>query len=230
MCCNLTISSTGSLTIADNTYVEVENNLTVGASGSIDVQPYGAFVQNDDSSHVINNGTMSVDKITALMDAWYEYTYWSSPVEGETFENAIDKSEPSRRYIFNGQNFLDATAETNNDGAELDGQYDIDDNGDAWQWVPGNTTTDEDFFVGPLNSEPPYSFRFTFTGDFNNGEYVVPIYRNDSELDDNNWNMIGNPYPSAIDVDLFFNVNVIDIPTGNPPMPPTGAIDGTIYL
>ena len=67
--CNLTISSTGSLTIADNTYVEVENNLTVGASGSIDVQPYGAFVQNDDSSHVINNGTISVDKITALMDA-----------------------------------------------------------------------------------------------------------------------------------------------------------------
>ena len=238
--CNLTISSTGSLTIADNSYVEVENNLTVGASGSIDVQPYGAFVQNDDSSHVINNGTMSVDKITAPMDAWYEYTYWSSPVEGETFENAINQSEPSRRYIFNGQNFLDATAETNNDGTELDGQDDIDDNGDAWQWVPGNTTMDvgvgyattmgEDFFIGPPMGSLPYEFRFTFTGDFHNGPYEVPIYRNDSELDDNNWNMIGNPYPSAIDVDLFFNVNVIDIPTGNPPMPPTGAIDGTIYL
>ena len=238
--CNLTISSTGSLTIADNSYVEVENNLTIGASGSIDVQPYGAFVQNDDSSHVINNGTMSVDKITAPMDAWYEYTYWSSPVEGETFENAINQSEPSRRYIFNGQNFLDATAETNNDGTELDGQDDIDDNGDAWQWVPGNTTMDvgvgyattmgEDFFIGPPMGSLPYEFRFTFTGDFHNGPYEVPIYRNNSELDDNNWNMIGNPYPSAIDVDLFFNVNVIDIPTGNPPMPPTGAIDGTIYL
>ena len=238
--CNLTISSTGSLTFADNSYVEVENNLTIGASGSIDVQPYGAFVQNDDSSHVINNGTMSVDKITAPMDAWYEYTYWSSPVEGETFENAINQSEPSRRYIFNGQNFLDATAETNNDGTELDGQDDIDDNGDAWQWVPGNTTMDvgvgyattmgEDFFIGPPMGSLPYEFRFTFTGDFHNGPYEVPIYRNNSELDDNNWNMIGNPYPSAIDVDLFFNVNVIDIPTGNPPMPPTGAIDGTIYL
>ena len=238
--CNLTISSTGSLTIADNTYVEVENNLTVGASGSIDVQPYGAFVQNDDSSHVINNGTMSVDKITAPMDAWYEYTYWSSPVEGETFENAINQSEPSRRYIFSGQNFLDATAEVNNDGATDPGQDDIDDDGDAWQWVSGSTemiagvgyatTMGEDFFIGPPMSPLPYEFRFTFTGDFNNGEYIVPIYRNDSELDDNNWNMIGNPYPSAIDVDLFFNVNVIDIPTGNPPMPPTGAIDGTIYL
>ena len=238
--CNLTISSTGSLTIADNSYVEVENNLTIGASGIIDVQPYGAFVQNDDSSHVINNGTMSVDKITAPMDAWYEYTYWSSPVEGETFENAIDKSEPSRRYIFSGQNFLDATAEVNNDGATDPGQDDIDDNGDAWQWVSGSTemiagvgyttTMGEDFFIGPPMSSPPYEFRFTFTGDFNNGEYIVPVYRNDSELDDNNWNMIGNPYPSAIDVDLFFNVNVIDIPTGNPPMPPTGAIDGTIYL
>ena len=237
--CNLTISSTGSLTIADNTYVEVENNLTVGASGIIDVQPYGAFVQNDDSSHVINNGTMSVDKITAPMDAWYEYTYWSSPVEGETFENAINQSEPSRRYIFNGQNFLDATAETNNDGTELDGQDDIDDNGDAWQWVSGNTTMDVGVGYATTLTELAYnsapgtinkSFRFTFTGDFNNGEYIVPVYRNDSELDDYNWNMIGNPYPSAIDVDLFFNANVIDIPTGNPPMPPTGAIDGAIYL
>ena len=238
--CNLTISSTGSLTIADNSYVEVENNLTVGASGSIDVQPYGAFVQNDDSSHVINNGTMSVDKITAPMDAWYEYTYWSSPVEGETFENAINQSEPSRRYIFSGQNFLDATAEVNNDGATDPGQDDIDDDGDAWQWVSGSTemiagvgyatTMGEDFFIGPPMGSLPYEFRFTFTGDFHNGPYEVPIYRNDSELDDNNWNMIGNPYPSAIDVDLFFNVNVIDIPTGNPPMPPTGAIDGTIYL
>ena len=238
--CNLTISSTGSLTIADNTYVEVENNLTVGASGIIDVQPYGAFVQNDDSSHVINNGTMSVDKITAPMDAWYEYTYWSSPVEGETFENAINQSEPSRRYIFSGQNFLDATAEVNNDGATDPGQDDIDDDGDAWQWVSGSTemiagvgyatTMGEDFFIGPPMSPLPYEFRFTFTGDFHNGPYEVPIYRNNSELDDNNWNMIGNPYPSAIDVDLFFNANVIDIPTGNPPIPPTGAIDGTIYL
>ena len=238
--CNLTISSTGSLTIADNSYVEVENNLTVGASGSIDVQPYGAFVQNDDSSHVINNGTMSVDKITAPMDAWYEYTYWSSPVEGETFENAINQSEPSRRYIFSGQNFLDATAEVNNDGATDPGQDDIDDNGDAWQWVSGSTemiagvgyatTMGEDFFIGPPMGSLPYEFRFTFTGDFHNGPYEVPIYRNNSELDDNNWNMIGNPYPSAIDVDLFFNANVIDIPTGNPPIPPTGAIDGTIYL
>tara|TARA_R110002049_G_scaffold46424_7_gene134941 strand:+ start:653 stop:3115 length:2463 start_codon:yes stop_codon:yes gene_type:complete len=214
--CSLTVSSTANLNIADNTFVEVQNNLTV--DGIIAVQPQGAFIQNNDLGNVINNGTITVIKKTAPANAWYEYTYWSSPVSGETIGQGLFESEASRRYVFNGQNFLDATAESNNNNTQVPGlQDDIDDNGDDWENVgaltvmqPGvgyATMHSEAFFIGPPMSSPPYQFDYTFEGPFNNGVKDVPIYRNDSELNDNNWNFIGNPYPSAISADDFLSVN-----------------------
>ncbi|GAA3600287.1 T9SS type A sorting domain-containing protein [Flavivirga amylovorans] len=237
--CSLTVNNNSTLTINDNTYIEIQNDITVDIGSSIDVQPYGSLVQNNDSGVVTNNGSMTVDKITAPMDAWYEYTYWSSPVSGETISNAITGSHPNRRFIFNGQTFLDHCAETGNnnilvcdDGFGNGVQDDIDDNGDDWQSISGvmqsgvgyaTTLTQFAYNVAPGASNK--TFRFTFTGDFHNGIYNIPIYRNDSETNDNNWNFIGNPYPSAIDVDLFLAANtVIDETNTFPPRPIVGAI------
>ncbi|MEP5339148.1 MAG: T9SS type A sorting domain-containing protein [Algibacter sp.] len=206
--CSLNVNS-GTLTIADNTYVEVQNDLT--AAGNILVQPQGAFVQNDDLGTVTATGTINVVKTTASANNWYEYTYWSSPVSGETIEVGLTDSEISKRYVFYGQNFLDATSETANDGATVGGQDDVDDNGDDWQpasgiMIPGvGYASAHDKFI--FNSSPGNQFDYTFSGAFNNGIITVPIYRNDSELNDNNWNLIGNPYPSAIDADLFLAAN-----------------------
>ncbi len=72
---------------------------------------------------------MSVTKKTAPMAVALEYTYWSSPVYGETIGNGLFEANASRRYSFNALNFLDATAETGNDGGTVPGQDDIDDNG-----------------------------------------------------------------------------------------------------
>ena len=223
--CKLTINNNATLNIGDNNFVEVENELIVETGSRIEVQPYGAFVQNNDDSYIINDGTTSVDKITAPMNAWYEYTYWSSPVSEETIEGAIVDSEPSRRFIFKGYNFLDVTAETNNDDTPVAGQDDIDDNGDDWSWVNGATVMQPGVGYATTLTELAYdtapgvsnkTFRFTFEGDFNNGIISVPLYRNDSEMADNNWNLIGNPYPSAIDADAFLASNA--------------NIDGAIYL
>src|SRR5690606_39079363 len=80
-----------------------------------------------------------------------------------------------------------------------------------------------------FNSSPgplPRRFVYTFEGPFNNGIYNVPLYRNDAEPNDNNWNFIGNPYPSAISANLFLAANtLIDV---NVPTP--SRIDGAIYL
>ena len=67
---------------------------------------------------VNKSGSITVEKKTAPMSVWYEYTYWSSPVENETVGNALSDADPSRRFIFNGSNFLDAKKETNNDNSE----------------------------------------------------------------------------------------------------------------
>ena len=233
--CNLTINTGKTLTIDNGDYVEVENNII--ANGNIIVRPQGAVVQNDNFAEVTGNGVVTVEKETALMYAWYEYTYWSSPVLGETIDGALPDAEVSRRFWFDASKYKDSKAEINNENNLTFGfQDDIDDNGDDWQlangldtMIPGvgyAATHSEAAFIGLPMQPLPFKFKYTFIGLFNTGVITVPIYRNDEELNDNNWNLIGNPYPSALDATKFIDTNTsIDtIATLSP------AITGAIFL
>lgn len=234
--CSLAVENGAVLDVADHTFIEVQNNIIVDAGSTFLVQSSGAVVQIDDAGTVINNGTMTIVKRTSWLGAWYEYTYWSSPVFEPAIKDALSESDASRRYKFNASLFADLYEESNNDNNKtVLGQDDIDDNDDDWQWIDGNTkmkpgvgyaaTHSEAFFFGPPFATPPYQFNYTFDGRFNNGVIPVPVERNDDTDQDFNWNLLGNPYPSAIDVDAFFNENVYDA-TSNP----TGIIEGVIYI
>ncbi|WP_304140486.1 T9SS type A sorting domain-containing protein [Mesoflavibacter zeaxanthinifaciens] len=232
--CSLTLNSGIELTIAQNTYVEVNNDVI--NNGRINIQNQGSFVQVEDTSVYDDSGSSFpeaavVDKETAHLENWYEYTYWSSPVANETFGNALFQSSPYRRFQFNAANFRDSQYETFNDNILINGAGvdDIDDNGDDWFlkssgdiMTPGvgyaATHSISSFVFGPNN------YIYTFRGTLNNGDITVPIERNDAETADNNWNLIGNPYPSAIDVDLFFTENNL---ASNPT---DGKLTGAIYL
>ncbi|WP_283636838.1 T9SS type A sorting domain-containing protein [Aquaticitalea lipolytica] len=228
--CSLTVNAGSTLTVNNNYYVEVQNDITV--DGAINVRPRGSVKQNSNTAKVTENGTISVTKTTAPLNAWYEYTYWSSPVSGETIGSGLSESDVDRRFRFNANNYLDALRETANNNTFVAGQDDVDDNGDDWTLVNGATvmqpgvgyaaTHDEAGFVGP--GSPPYQFDYTFTGPFNNGIINVNVVRNDTETNDNNWNLIGNPYPSAISADTFFSVNSYAL------NPTSGKLDGSIYL
>ena len=210
--CQLIINASNLLTITDNFYVEVENNLTV--NGNVLVFPYGSFVQNNDAG-IVNGAVLSdktriaVEKLTGILNSNQEYTYWSSPVVGETINDGLAESDIDRRFWFNAQNYRDSTQETNNNNATVAGQDDIDDNANDWTYInagsvmqPGvGYAATHDLFVNPG------SYKYIFEGPFNNGIYNIFIYRNDAETADNNWNFIGNPYPSAIDANLFLAAN-----------------------
>ncbi|WOD44896.1 T9SS sorting signal type C domain-containing protein [Hwangdonia lutea] len=238
--CNLTVNSSGTspeyvLTVANGDYVQVQNNII--ANGNINVRPRGAVVQIDDAAAVLGSGTITVTKTTAPANDWYEYTYWSSPVSGADIDNGLTDSYVNRRFSFNAQNFLDHCQETaNNNICDDNGgsglQDDIDDDGNDWQYINGSTlmipgvgyasTHDPTLFaIGPGNQ-----FDYTFEGPFNNGIITVPVYRNDSELNDYNWNFIGNPYPSAIDADLFLAANS-EVSTS---VSTTKSLNGAIFL
>lgn len=239
--CSLIINDGSTLTISDGNFVEVENDLTV--NGNIIVQPQGSFVQNNDDGSV--EGVVLSDKTKIVVNKntaspannWYEYTYWSSPVKGETIGDGLFESTTNRRYIFNAQNYLDHCAESNNDNNCIPGfQDNIDDDGNDWQWVNGATvmkpgigyaSTHDAIIFGSTPGCPgtSCSIEYTFNGPFNNGIITVPVYRNDSEFNDNNSNLIGNPYPSAISADDFFDLNVYNFSSN-----PDGALEGVIYL
>ena len=228
--CSLVVEENALLTIDNSTFIQIQNNVKV--KGDLIVESEGAFLQTNDmaSFNLVGIGTASVNKTSAPINAWYEYTYWSSPVANAIIGNTLVDAPESRRFWFIAQNWLAAYAETNNNNATEAGQDGVDDNGDDWQYAKANEVMVPG--IGYAATYAPNKFTnlgqqyaYTFSGLFNNGIITVPVYRNDTEKKDMNWNFIGNPYPSAIDVDAFFNENVYNSVTN-----PSGVLDGAIYL
>ncbi|WOD44897.1 T9SS type A sorting domain-containing protein [Hwangdonia lutea] len=227
--CNLTIL--GTLNIANGYYIEIEDAVTVDG-GDINVSEQGAFIQNGvnllaGTFITINSGSASLVKTTRnYVDSGLHYTYWSSPVTNNDITTVFPNPDDGRRFFYDGSNFLDEhTVGTTNNTPD-----DIDDDGNDWQVATGAMTPGLGYAVTaiapPLLPFPfPYNDSATFTGVFNTGDIEVTIYRNDNELMDSNWNLVGNPYPSAINLDDFLDLNTYDFSTN-----PTGTIGGTVYL
>ncbi|MEO6347016.1 MAG: T9SS type A sorting domain-containing protein [Aquaticitalea sp.] len=214
-------------------YMSVNDNVTVADGAILEVKTNGSFIQVADTGTFTLNpgGTATVYKQTAPLNNPIEYTYWSSPIVDETIGTALAESNPSRIFWFDARNYLDMFKESGNSNVYVSGQDDIDDfPGDDWQLAPSTMTMLPGVgYAATLNPigfiGPNTRYEFNFNGAFNTSTITVPVFRNDFELADVNWNFIGNPYPSAINVDNFFNINRYDAITN-----PTGTLQGAIYL
>ncbi|WP_136482083.1 T9SS sorting signal type C domain-containing protein [Cognatitamlana onchidii] len=197
--CSLEIDAGAVLTVSDNTFVVVENDVTI-TSGNIIVETSGNFVQNGvGASAGTFTGTATLNKTTPLKDEWYYYTYWGSPVVGETIGNVFPNVLYDWRYSFNAANFVDTDGD------------DIDDDGNDWEIAgAGDTMTPGVGFAvaGERSSSGAYprADNISFTGTFNTGDISVPITYGAGNPNIR-WNFIGNPYPSAIDFVAFHLAN-----------------------
>ncbi len=209
------------LTVANNTYVEIEHNVTV--DGELYVLTQGAFVQNNDGSYftLTTNGSALVNKSTSPLNSFYEYTYWSSPVENAMVQDGLAFANPNRRYWFNATNFLDVLIEIDNTNTYISGSDGIDDDANAWTLVADGTDVMTPG-LGYASMHTPIGFiagnqyTYTFSGPFNTGIINTPISYNGANGDED-WNLIGNPYPCAIDANAFLTNN-------------SSVIGGAVYL
>ena len=200
-CKTLTVNTGATCRVEDDKYIEIENNISV--AGTLVVTTRGSIVQNSPNGTITmtGDGKIQNEKITALANNYYEYTYWSSPMSNTTFNNTFSNISTQSRYTFNASNFADGNGDS------------YDDNYNAWVPVGGDTVwaagvgytgyPDPDAF----NADDDGAIKYTFEGIFNNGTITVPVYRNDEYTTDDNSNLLGNPYPSAIDVNAFFEAN-----------------------
>ena len=183
-CCSLLVNSTFTLNIQAATYVEIQYNLTV--DGILNVLNNGSLVQVDDSG--VNTGNISYERSTT--GTALDYVYWSSPVNGV--------NTPATGFIFT----WDPSFANPNTG---------------WgYWLYARNTT-MSAGVGYIMRDV---FSRTFTGVPRNGVIQPTVSRaNYTGADftgtngvtitkfDDNWNLIGNPYPSSISALDFLTMN-----------------------
>ena len=203
------------VTVDNGGFIEVENDVTV--NGTLIVETQGNFVQRGNTGTFnLNTGlgaVARVNKSTAAKSAWYFYTYWSSPVIGETIADAFPNVDGDRRFWFNAANFVDEHTVGTTNGIPDD----IDDNGDDWQYALGGdimtpgvgyAATESRLFIPPPGPGGA-SGTASFEGPFNTNDIDVSISENAANVaaGSTSLNFIGNPYPSAIDFDAFHAAN-----------------------
>ena len=186
--CSCQITNTAVVTVQSNTSLIIQNDLTVASTAGLVIENNGSLVQVSDSATDVGNITFKRNT-TPLKQ--YDYTYWSSPLTGQTLNQL---GSPSIFYAFNPaiNNWSGAAASTTMAAAK-----------GYIARVPNN-----------LNFATPQTLNITFNGVPNNGVISAPIVKSTGTF-----NLIGNPYPSAIDIDAFL------LDPAN-----TGVVNGTVYL
>lgn len=203
---SLVVESGASLEIATDKVLTVSDWINVEPGASFTVRSGASLVQIDDTA--VNTGDINMERTVASVGT-QDYVYWGSPVEN--FPVTGISPGTTAPYIWEwiptiANNFGQWQNTTEN---MIAGK------GYIVRDVIGTATASTPLFVGvPQNG---ILTRNITRGTYNGGQYPGP---GDTpvENEDDNWNLISNPFPSAIDYTTFMaHANNNDI-------------DGTIYL
>ncbi|WP_282043568.1 GEVED domain-containing protein [Winogradskyella flava] len=203
--------------ILDGADLLQQSNSTLTIDDAIIVEPNAGFtVRNNASVIQINNvtsnnniGDTRVQREVTGVD-YFDYVYWSSPVDAFNVED-ISPGTPNFAIYEWAPTVANGTA----------GQH------GTWLNTSGNMTLGKGYIVRGLLGGSMASTA-EFDGTLNNGVIFVPVSRgtwtgadyagigNTATAEDDNWNLMGNPYPSAISLSDFVGTNFL--------------IDGTVYF
>ena len=186
----------------------VNTNNTLTITDNLNVEAGGVATFDNGSSLIQVNNTANIGNITYRRTAnirKQDYVYWSTPVAN--FANSAVSPGTSLGFQYK---WLPTTGGVNNFG----------------NWTPANETMvlGKGYCLrGPDTYSPTVLTNYTasFVGVPNNGVITIPISRgtyNGADYstgvsatlgtkDDDNWNFVGNPYPSAINAIDFLTLN-----------------------
>jgi len=188
---NLNVAANAELKVYSGSTLTITHAINIDPSAKVVLQDGASIVQIDD---VENSGNITVMRTTKPMRK-FDFTYWSSPVSNQTLHDLSPNTMADKYYSFN----------------PLTGGWVVHSN--------GNTVMHEG--VGYIIRAPQnYStsiaevYEARFVGTPNNGTVEIPIAIGNSDM-----NLVGNPYPSALDIDAFL-LNETN----------AALVGGTIYL
>jgi hypothetical protein len=203
---DLTINAGKSVSVATNGYIWVNKKLV--HNGNLTIENSGQLIQVDETdtnTGAYNETTFKVKRIANVNKS--DYVYWSSPTDGFDISG-----------ILSGPRYSWDTTYSNANGTQGN-----------WVAASGSMFKGKGYIIAVPATSPerpaaPGILLTTFTGKPNNGQFNLSITRGnyngidyDADLSnpdnvlttkyDDNWNLVGNPYPSAIDAEKFLILN-----------------------
>jgi hypothetical protein len=182
--CSLRVLS-GTFTVRSGDVISLKEKLFVHEDATVIFENNASLIQENDTA--VNEGKI-IYKRNSQPVRLLDYTYWSSPVSGMTPSQFSAGTPANRIYHWNH-----LTTGPN-----------------PQTWVGGVANTPmvagKGYIIRAPNGYPSTGTGTVFAGSFegvpNNGTVIVPAQ---GEL--GKWNLIGNPYPAAIDIEKFLIAN-----------------------
>lgn len=182
--CTLYIDS-GTFIVRNGDVISLTDKLVVHEEATVVFENNTSLIQKNDSA--VNEGKISYKRDSQPVRL-LDYTYWSSPVTGMT-PNQFSSGTPANRIYH--WNHLTTGASPQS-------------------WVGGVANSPmisgKGYIIRAPNGYPSAGAGTVFQGSFvgvpNNGIITVA-----AQGGPGNWNLIGNPYPAAIDADAFLMAN-----------------------
>jgi len=201
-CRNLEVKSGTEFELKNGAVWRVEG--TIKNNGTIQLSEEAMIVQTDDNAVNSGTGTYIVERKASNTDN--EYNIWSSPVANQSILTFFEKDNLYDIFTFEAQ-FQDwkydfATTTPSNDHAWA-----------PFQFSAANLLTGADgvFDVGRGYFAPGNTKKREFEGKINNGPIYVNVETSNvttpTSWGGNDWNVIGNPYPSSISTTSFLATN-----------------------